>query len=608
MISLREELGTLKEDIVSLQTFLKEKITNLEVKIKEIESKVSADDCDRHHQVDTAYPHELDNQTRNIIEELMWESTLSEGVLRVRNLFRDTYSREKFLRCCLELVLEKDEQYRKVAGTLFGHLISQNVVNQANVFNSLSSVLLVIENSSNYNTKLWQNLTEILLPLITESHIKLFQLQRRAQTILKSEYYREFAGHLNNAVEGTRKHKAKSKSCEGVNLGNSAAFGQSANLQTEKKNFKIDVPLTEALQTDCIDMQNIYDLDSVSKYRPIMENARIPDPKPDIENLIDDLSTDNLEDSFIKLKELSPTEMKSAVELIIDKGMQKEPEHRLVVGTLLVALYSEGVVDLKMLFTAVCNSVFKVHMLVMNQNTRVSICEAFADLLLPLFADGKVKLNQLSAVASQSLPEETKTVFLWFVEKALIEKGLKEPQPIPSSTQVTSRLMKRIRKYMEKDHGRREVEDENSEIRSDEQKKQSPVRGEKPEKPRESEDRKPERKEVSGEQTEYEKYMALKRKKLLKERIENAGDEMDIKIDDLLNEQTGKKLPEAETSDGQLRQGSQKADAEQQIALRQPENLPSSAIKEKMEEIIEHLMETGNMEECVTIIKETFNE
>lgn len=642
MVTLKDELNGLKADFVSLQNFLKEKITSIEFKINDIENKMCVEYFASKNEVvsSSTIVQELDNQTRNIVEELMWESTLSQSALRVRELFKDSNAREKFLRCCLELVLEKDEQYRKMAGTLFGHLISQNIINQTNLFNSLSPVLLVIENSNNYNTKMWCNLTEILLPMIMDSHIKLLQVQRKAQTILKQEYYREFLDHLCCAVESSRKHKFKPKSMEALTtpLAQSTTFVAPATvggaIACDKRDFSAE------LADECAgDLQNLYDVESMSKFKPCFDNLPLDDPRPpkyDIEGLVNNLAPNNVDEAVKQLRLVEMAELKTAIEELIDQGVQKEPEQRLLIGSVLASAVGAKVFDGKLVVIAACKSIFKVQRLIVNQNTRVSTCAAFVDMLLPLFGEHHLKFGQLSAVASMALPEETKTIFLWFMERALNEKGLSEATSTMQPSAVTVKLMKRMRKFMGKSAAAPRTDDEQEEIGdaltiSDSKAvaaaaamvprgRLSPMRSERrdlmrqyaaPAAAQSSALAAPPAKHKPDvgveDQSEHEKFLNLKRQKLLKERIENAGDKMDVKIDDLLND-PNKKLQDGDLGgDPQLRADVQKAEGEQ-APTKQPENLPSSAIKEKMQEIIEHLMETGNLEECVSTVKETFNE
>lgn len=635
MVTLKDELNGLKADFLSLQNFLKEKITSIEFKINDIENKMCVEYFTAKNEVSSpTIVQELDNQTRNIIEELMWESTLSQSALRVRELFKDSNAREKFLRCCLELVLEKDEQYRKMAGTLFGHLINQNIINQTNVFNSLSSVLLVIENSNNYNTKMWRNLTEILLPMIMDSHIKLLQVQRKAQTILKQEYYREFLDHLCCAVESSRKHKFKPKSMEALTtpLAQSTTFVAPAAIATvtcDKRDYGAE------LADECAgDLQNLYDIESMSKFKPCFDNLPLDDhrpPKYDIERLVNNLAPNNVDEAVKQLRLVEMAELKTAIEELIDQGVQKEPEQRLLIGSVLASAVGAKVFDGKLVVGAACKSIFKVQRLIVNQNTRVSTCAAFVDMLLPLFGERYLKFGQLSAVASMSLPEETKTIFLWFMERALNEKGLSETTSAVQPSAVTAKLMKRMRKFMGKSGAAVRTDDEQEEMGDaptvSESKAVAAAAAMAPRNrvsPMRSERRDPGRQYAAPaqssampapakhepdveDQSEHEKFLNLKRKKLLKERIENAGDKMDVKIDDLLNDPT-KRLQDGDLGgDPQQRPDNQKPEGEQ-APTKQPENLPSSAIKEKMQEIIEHLMETGNMEECVSTVKETFNE
>lgn len=639
MVTLKDELNGLKADFLSLQNFLKEKITSIEFKINDIENKMCVEYSSRNEIASgAAIVQELDNQTRNIIEELMWESTLSQSALRVRELFRDSNSREKFLRCCLELVLEKDEQYRKMAGTLFGHLISQNIINQTNVFNSLSPVLLVIENSNNYDTKMWRNLTEILLPMIMDSHIKLLQVQRKAQTILKQEYYREFLDHLCCAVESSRKHKFKHKSAgaptplaQSTTFAVPAAVGGAA--ACDKRDFNME------LAEECAgDLQNLYDIESMSKFKPCFDNLPLDEPHPpakyDVERLVDNLAPNNVDDAVRQLKQVEMAELKTAIEDLIDHGVQKEPEQRLLIGSVLAGAVGAKVFDSKLVVCAFCKCIFKLQRLIVNQNTRVPTCAAFIDMLLPLFGERHLKFGQLSAVASMALPEETKTIFLWFMERALNEKGLSETATTMQPSAVTAKLMKRMRKFMGKSAAQ-PTDDEQDEIGdvptvSDRKAvaapaavaprgRVSPMRSERREPMKAYAAPAPAQPSVVSappkhepdanveEQSEHDKFLNLKRQKLLKERIENAGDKLDIKIEDLLSD-PNKKLQDGDLGgDPQLRPDGPKAEVEQAPA-KQPENLPSSAIKEKMQEIIEHLMETGNMEECVSTVKETFNE
>lgn len=610
MTSLKGEIVSLKEEFASLQKFFREKIISMEAKINEMENKLSVDnqlqnDCVLSNMLP---PQDLDNETRNIIETLMWESTLSEAVLHVQKRFKDNNSREKFLRCSLELVLEKDEQYRKMAGTLFGYLITQNVINQTNVFNSLSSVLLVIENSNNYNTKMWQNLTEILLPMIMESHIKFLQLQRRAQTILKQEYYYEFIRNLSKAMDMNKKRKYKNKPFD-ISLSQSINFAQSTNLEPniDKKEHKVDMLVPETYHANCNDIENVYETESFSKYKPPFENLETDErTKCDVENLINNLKYENVKDTLMQLKELGSMEIENLLERIIDKSIQKETEQRMVVGGFFVAAISDHIIDSRQLLMTFCKCILKVERLIMNQNTRIPICEAFAEILLPLFSENYLKLHQLSMIASLSLPDEIKTIFLWFMEKIMNEKGIIIHQTKPQTNGVTSKLIKRIRKYMDVGMNLTESEKEDHHYVDNDkrwQKKSTEI----VEKHRQIQETKFEDKNNANDQTEHETFLTLKRKKLVKERMENIGDKMDIKIDDLLNDQSIKKAQEGEIADTQLKLDGQLGDTEQ-IPVKQPENLPSSAIKEKMQEIIEHLMESGNMQECVAIVKDTFNE
>jgi len=299
-------------------------------------------------------------------------------------------------------------------------------------------------------------------------------------------------------------------------------------------------------------------------------------------------------------------ELKSALEDLVDQGVQKETEQRLLIGSVLAGAVGANVFDAKLVVAAFCKCVFKVQRLICNQNTRAPTCAAFVEMLLPLFAERHLRFQQLSAVAAQALPEETKTIFLWFLEKALNERGLSEATATVPAGAVTAKLMKRMRKFMGKSAQRDDDEDGDapaSESKATAPLRKSPIRSERKAKPAAPATAPTAQKHDDAEESEHEKFLNLKRKKLLKERIENAGDKMDIKIDDLLNDP--KKADGDMGGDPQQRPDGQKVE---EAPAKQPENLPSSAIKEKMQEIIEHLMETGNVDECVSIVKETFNE
>lgn len=604
-MSLKDELSDLKSDFISLQAYLKEKLSLIEVRISDIENKITPyqnSSPKYHYQENVKHEsisitaQELDNKTRNIIEELMWEGTLTEAVAQVRENFKDN-SREKFIRCSLEMVLEKDEQYRKMIGTLFGHLISQNIVNPTNIFNSLSSVLLVVENSNNYNTKMWKNLSDILLPLINESHIKFSQLKRKAQAILKQEYYCEFITYMNNAVE-VSKNKAGSTSG-----GKNDYVTQSANFNQSGVNLGHVAEEKEPLHANGMDFQNVYEIESISKFKPVFASSLEGEqPKYNIEAIVNMLSDGNLDEAIQQLKKVNSVDMKSVVEEIIDMAVHKESNHRIAIGRMFATALSQNILDTKSVLTSFCKSVLKIERLILNQKTRFSICEAYADILMPMFREQEIKLDQLSIVATLILPEETKTVFMWSIERALHDRGVAtELQSTNEPTAVNSKILKRFVKYMEMGGRVRTEKDEttdnvfkseNSPEKNGKQIKQ--IENLKNEKKL---DNKPE------DQTEHDAFLSLKRKKLLKERIENIGDKMDLKIEDLLVDQA----KESEGGDTRLKTNEPKAEGDQPF-LKQPENLPSSAIKEKMIEIIEHLMESGNMDESVHMIKDTFNE
>ncbi|XP_065213338.1 uncharacterized protein LOC135840641 [Planococcus citri] len=654
----RDEFRVLKTDLLNL----KEKISSIELRIKLIENKTNASKNhvilpELHSYVKSAcclendtnaavynvensptsafapQQQDLDKKTRNIIEELMWESTLSKAVLQVRENFKDGYSREMFLRYSFELVLEKDEQYRKMIGTLFGHLLTQNVINQTNIFNSLCSVLMVIENSSNYNTQMWQNLSEILLPIILESHIKLFQLQRKAQAILKQEYYREFINYLVTSIEENKKQKLKPDSNRApvINhvshtvplIPSNVEIIRTKSAEDTRNNTKMN--FVNAMQADYVDPTNLYDDDRYSKCKMSMDAdaAEKENCRHDLENILQDfLDDDNMDNAARRIEKLHINyDVKTIIEELIYLGFERESEYRLAIGALLIRIVSCGLTDFKRILATVSNHARSVEKLILNPNTRASICATFADILSPLIAAGKIDLNQLTIVASTILPEETKTIFLFVVEKILTDRNLTTiSHPVkPQSNLFNDKVLKRLQKYyLEK--GER-LEPTNGPVTNGgagagtganeynipkPRKPPGLVRFDPPKNDPVIE--KQEKPQNTAESAEHDNFLMLKRKKLLKERIENTGDKSDIKIEDLIADQTTKKNPEAEAGDGQGKIADPAKTEADLPPIKQPENLPSSAIKEKMEEIIEHLMDTGNMDECIATIRDTFNE
>lgn len=658
MISLTEEFRVIKSDFLNL----KDKLSTIELRIKLIENKTNLSNnhitlpelhsyvkstsrfendtnAATYNAEHTSAPgfsmqqQDLDKKTRNIIEELMWESTLSKAVLQVRETFLDGYSREMFLRYSFELVLEKDAQYRKMIGTLFGHLLTQNVINQTNIFNSLCSVLMVIENSNNYNTQMWQRLSEILLPIILESHIKVLHLQRKAQSILKQEYCQEFINHLMVLLEENKKQKFKpdANKTSVVNLPPQIIPTIPCHIDVTKTNPLEDVRndmkmnLVNAMQADYVNSTNLYDEDRYSKCKMSMEAdvAEKEHCRHDLENIMQEfLDDENIDNAARKIEKLHINyDVKTIVEELIYLGFERESEFRLAIGTLLIKIVKCGLTDFKRILTVVCNHARSVEKLIMNANTRTNVCTTFAEIISPLIAAGKIDLNQLSIVASTILPEETKTIFLWMVEKLLTERNITTiPHAVkPQSNLFNDKVMKRLQKYY-LDKGER-LEPTNSGhvgggagagAGADEYNVTKPrkipgiVKIDLPmNEPITEKQGKPQNR---AELVEHDNFMIMKRKKLIKERIENIGDKSDIKIEDLIADQSTKKNPEIEAGDAQGKP-TDPAKAEADLPpVKQPENLPSSAIKEKMEEIIEHLMETGNKDECIATMRDTFNE
>lgn len=632
MTSFIDEFNVLKSDFL----YLREKITSLESRIKEMEGKMmyvrnegkmpmsssSKNDLTQvkvnHHVESTIFSDQngLNKKTRNIIEDLMWESTLSKAVLQVRETFKDDYSREIFLRCSLEMVLEKDEQYRKMIGTLFGHLLNQNVINQSSVFNSLCSVLMVIENSSNYDTKMWQNLTEILLPIITDSHIKMLQLQRRAQAILKQEYYQEFINHLAKGLELIRRRKSVKDSSYDCGTYLRASKVGRAPVKGEIP-FPVDDGIKDDLKGNAVnpvsrndnnrnEKQILCGFGTFSEHKAAVQEIETENCRAEVESLFNSLVIDeNLGNAIQKIKKLQIIyDTNTIIEELINVGVQKEP---VAAGTLLVKMMSCDLVNVKEILTIFCKHVNSVEKLILNPKTRANICGAFAEMLSPLMATKKTNVDQLATVASSMLAEETQTIFIWLVEKKLNDIGVTTSSSMTQpSNMFKDKILKQFQKYIEKG----EQLENNDVVESNVPKALKVtalplnVRNENMIDDRPEQHDEQDKNQVS-DPSQHETYLMLKRKKLLKERIENMGDRSDIKIDNIID-QTMKKV-DNEAGDTQVKLDAPKLELEQPPP-KQPENLPSSAIKEKMEEIIEHLMSTGDMDECVTIIRDTFNE
>lgn len=639
MCSFTEEFKTLKLEFVRL----KEKILIIETQFHHLENSISSlvtaaasgrekqtslpeyylgiDGCRMYTEKMMPSLQNLDKQTRNIIEELMWESTLSKAVLQVRETFKDGYSREMFLRYSLEMVLEKDEQYRKMIGTLFGHLLTQNVVNQINVFNSLCSVLLVMENSNSYNTHMWQNLTEILLPMITESHITILQLQRKAQAILKHEYYREFTKYLTSALDRYRGQKFEHGSITSETVlqqQGSTAFPHtvisrnSNNVTTQKNLIKLDVAANA--DAELFRQLDLCDLESLSKCKMLTEETEVDKYATEIENLVFEFASGgNSGDALHKIKKLLLCcDVNAMIDKLIDIALQKETEHRLAVGTILAKLAHCSIGDVKQVLISLCRHALAAQKLILNPNTRLDVCTAFADILSPLVSLGRIHSSHLDAIASALLPDEIRTIFVWLVEKLLRDKDVGLTSSfIPREPNLLTKKSQKPEKKDCNDNGEHyNQEVDRCEKAHSKTRNTFLVQNDIPI------DIAIETHEQSGnpdtitDAGEQETYLLLKRKKLLKERIENLSDPNDLKIEDLLNAHNTKKTQDGDINFDtviQVKVDQTKADNDL-LSVKQPENLPSSAIKEKMEEIIEHLMETDNMDGCVTTIRDTFNE